>query len=41
MASCRIGMVGCFKRCYEAGLMIPMMYVENYNGQLFISSVFD
>ena len=41
MASRHIEMVDYFRRCFNVRVIIPMKYAEHYDGQLFISSVFE
>ena len=40
MTSCFIGMISCLKRCNEIGIMSPLFYIEDYDDQLFFSSLF-
>ena len=34
MTSCFIGMIICLKRCNEIGIMSPLFYIEDDEGQL-------
>ena len=40
MTSCFIGMISCLKRCNEIGIMSPLFYIEDYDDELFFSSMF-